>query len=173
MLFLNIYITLFYHTTKPYQSHVNLPLLPRPAVTIHPSLAGCSGVFARFANHPYRDKGNPGLSAEIDKLYSRYYCKYYGKDIKASREYSEEQAIQRAQIAEKYGFSDIRHAMFYRTRTFSAKEYIQLLGTYSDHIAIEEKIRTEFFAKIEETINQYGGKFTLYDTIELQLARKP
>lgn len=173
MLFLNIYITLFYHTTKPYQSHVNLPLLPRPAVTIQPCLAGCSGVFARFANHPYRDKGNPGLSAEIDKLYSRYYCKYYGKDTKAGAEYSEEQAIQRAQIAEKYGFSDIRHAMFYRTRTFSAKEYIQLLGTYSDHIAIEEKIRTEFFAKIEETINQYGGKFTLYDTIDLQLARKP
>lgn len=60
---------------------------------------------------PHRDKRNPGLSAEIDKLYSRYYCKYYGKDIKASREYSEEQAIQRAQIAEKYGFSDIRHVL--------------------------------------------------------------
>lgn len=131
------------------------------------------GAFARFANHPYRDKGNPILSAEIDKLYSRYYCEYYGKDIKAETEYSEEQAIQRAQIAEKYGFVDIRHAMFYRTRTFSAKEYIELLGTYSDHIAIEEKIRTEFFAKIEETINQYGGKFTIYDTIDLQLARKP
>ena len=131
------------------------------------------GAFARFANHPYRDKGNPILSAEIDKIYSRYYCEYYGKDIKAETEYSEEQAIQRAQIAEKYGFVDIRHAMFYRTRTFSAKEYIELLGTYSDHIAIEEKIRTEFFAKIEETINQYGGKFTIYDTIDLQLARKP
>ena len=83
------------------------------------------------------------------------------------------QAIQRAQIAEKYGFVDIRHAMFYRTRTFSAKEYIELLGTYSDHIAMEEKIRTEFFAKIEETINQYGGTITIYDTIDLQLARKP
>ena len=63
--------------------------------------------------------------------------------------------------------------MFYRTRTFLAKEYIELLGTYSDHIVIEEKIRTEFFTKIEETINQYGGTFTIYDTIDLQLARKP
>lgn len=131
------------------------------------------GAFARFANHPYRDKGNPDISAEIDKLYSKYYCEYYGKDIKAEREYSEEQAICRAKIAEKYGFTDIRHAMFYRTRTFLAKEYIELLGTYSDHIAIEEKIRTEFFTKIEETINQYGGTFTIYDTIDLQLARKP
>lgn len=131
------------------------------------------GAFARFANHPYRAKGNPILSAEIDKLYSKYYYEYYGKEMKVETEYSQEQAIQRAKIAEKYGFVDIRHAMFYRTRTFSAKEYIDLLGTYSDHIAIEEKIRTEFFEKIEQTINQYGGTFTIYDTIDLQLARKP
>ncbi len=131
------------------------------------------GAFARFANHPYRDKGNSVLSAEIEKLYSAYYYPYYGKDIKSEKEYSEEQAVQRALIAKKYGFVDIRHAMFYRTRTFSAKEYIELLGTYSDHIAIEKTIRMEFFSKIEETINKYGGALTVYDTIDLQLARKP
>jgi len=93
--------------------------------------------------------------------------------LKAEKEYSEEQAIQRAQIAQKYGFVDLKHAMFYRTRTFSAKEYIALLGTYSDHIAMEEKIRTAFFAEIEDAINQFGGIMTIYDTIDLQLARKP
>lgn len=131
------------------------------------------GVFARFANHPCRDQGNPALSAEIDCLYSKYYDEYYGKRTQSEPEYTEEQAVQRAQIAAKYGFAEIRHAVFYRTRTFSAKEYIGLLGTYSDHIAIEEKIRAEFFAKIEETIDQYGGVLTIYDTIDLQLARKP
>ena len=131
------------------------------------------GVFARFSNHPYRDKGNLALSDAIDELYAKYYCKYYGKDIKLEKEYTEEQAIQRAEIARKYGFIDIKHALFYRTRTFSAKEYIELLGTYSDHIAMEEPLRTEFFSKIEETINQYGGSFTIYDTIDLQLAKKP
>lgn len=131
------------------------------------------GAFARFANNPYRDKGNPVLSEEIEKLYAIYYYPYYSINIKSEKEYSEEQAVQRARIAEKYGFVDIRHALFHRTRTFSAKEYVELLGTYSDHIAIEEKIRMEFFSKIEETINHYGGSFTLYDTIDLQLARKP
>lgn len=131
------------------------------------------GAFARFANHPYCDKGNPALSAEIEKLYLTYYYQYHDKDAKSEKEYSEEQAVQRTQIAEKYGFVDIKHAMFYRTRTFSAKEYVELLGTYSDHIAIEEKIRMEFFSKIEETINKHGGAFTLYDTIDLQLAKKP
>ena len=130
------------------------------------------GVFARFANHPYRDKGKPALSAEMDEIYAEYYYKYHNKSQEPLVEYSEEQAENRALIAEKYGFTDIQYKMFYRTRTFSAKEYTMLLGTYSDHIAIEEKIRTEFFSKIEEAINRHGGEITIYDTIDLQLARK-
>jgi len=75
-------------------------------------------------------------------------------------------------IACKYGFTDVKYALFYRERVFSGKEYIQLLGTYSDHIAIEEPIRIRFFSKIEEAINKHGGTITIYDTIDLQLARK-
>ena len=48
-----------------------------------------------------------------------------------------------------------------------------LLGTYSDHIAIEEGLRREFFAGIEQAIERHGGTITIYDTIDLQLARKP
>ena len=130
------------------------------------------GVFARFANHPYRDKGNIPLSEEMDRIYAEYYYKYYNKKQEVPTEYSEEQAIQRAKIAERYGFADIRYALFYRTRTFTANEYSALLGTYSDHIAIEESIRREFFSKIENAINNHGGSITVYDTIDLQLARK-
>ncbi|MCM1235655.1 MAG: hypothetical protein NC123_10440 [Butyrivibrio sp.] len=130
------------------------------------------GAFARFANHPYRDKGNPPLSQEIDEIYAQYYSKYYNKKREPLSEYTEQQAEERAMLAGKYGFSDIRYKLFYRKRVFSAKEYIELLGTYSDHIAIEENIRTEFFAKIEAAINKHGGTLTIYDTIDLQLARK-
>lgn len=130
------------------------------------------GVFARFANHPYRDKGNPALSKEIDDIYDAYYYKFHNKKREELTEYTEEQAKDRAQIAGKYGFTDIRYALFYRERIFTAKEYVQLLGTYSDHIAIEETIRRKFFFKIEEAINNHGGAITIYDTIDLQLARK-
>ncbi len=130
------------------------------------------GIFARFANHPYRDKGKPALSEEMDRIYAEYYYIYHNKKQESLVEYSEAQARNRALIAEKYGFKDIQYKLFYRTRTFSAKEYIMLLGTYSDHIAIEEKIRTEFFSKIEDAINRHGGEITIYDTIDLQLARK-
>ena len=130
------------------------------------------GIFARFANHPYRDKGKPALSEEMDRIYAEYYYKYHNKEPKTPVEYTEQQAYDRALIAEKYGFTDIQYKLFYRTRTFSAKEYITLLGTYSDHIAIEETTRKEFFSKIEEAINRLGGEITIYDTIDLQLARK-
>ena len=131
------------------------------------------GVFARFANHPYRDKGNPALSNVIDEIYDEYYYKFHNKKRGVLTEYTEEQAEERAMIACKYGFTDIQYALFYRERVFSAKEYIQLLGTYSDHIAIEKNIRRKFFKKIEEAINDHGCKITIYDTIDMQLARKP
>ena len=89
------------------------------------------------------------------------------------KEYSEQQAKEIALIAEKYGFTDIKYAMFNRTRTFLAKEYTSLLNTYSDHIAIDEPIRKEFYNEIENEINKNGESFTVYDTIDLQLARKP
>ena len=131
------------------------------------------GVFARFANHPYRDKVNAELAEEIDEIYDEYYYTFHNKKRMPLTEYTLDQARERALIAEKYGFSDIQYALFHRQRVFTAKEYVELLGTYSDHIAIEESIRTVFFSKIEEAIDKHGGTITIYDTIDLELARKP
>ena len=132
------------------------------------SMLKSGGAFARFANHPYPAKDNLPLFEEIQSIYGEYY-----HNKKPPIEYTEERAAQTAKIAEKYGFTDIKYALFHRTRTFSASEYCALLGTYSDHIAIKENIRKEFFSKIEDAINDYGGSITVYDTIDLQLARKP
>ena len=131
------------------------------------------GAFARFANHPYRDKGQPELCRAIDALYARYYYPYHGKEPRVPVEYTAREAEERAGIAAKYGFTDIRYATFERTRSFSAREYIALLGTYSDHIVIEESIRARFFDEIACAIERHGGRYTVYDTIDLQLARKP
>ena len=53
------------------------------------------------------------------------------------------------------------------------REYPQLLGTYSDHRAVEEQARKQFFREIEQVIETFGGTITLSDTLDLQLARKP
>ena len=132
-----------------------------------------SGAFARFANHPWRDKGNPALAAALDEIYAKYYHTYYRSVPKLEDEYTEAQALRRAEIAGQYGFTDIRHRLYRRTRTFTAAEYVQLLGTYSDHISLPDEVRLPFFRAVEEAINAHGGTIAIYDTIDLQLARKP
>lgn len=130
------------------------------------------GAFARFANHPHPDRRRPELTAAIQKQYDEYYYKYYTNKTRDLREYTEEMAKERAMLAGKYGFRDLQYAMFRRERTFTAKEYTELLGTYSDHIALDETVRSKFFAKVEQAITDHGGLITIYDTIDLQLARK-
>lgn len=85
-----------------------------PGYTKAHTLLKSGGVFARFANHPFKDKEKEALDVAIQKLYS----------------------------------------------------------VYSDHLALEEKVRTEFFDKIKQVIDEFGGTITLYDTIDLELARK-
>ncbi len=104
----------------------------------------------------------------LQKIYS-----VYMPDSHSPNEYSEDDAKKRADIAQKYGFVDISYKLYHRTRSFSVKEYISLLGTYSDHIAIEQNTRKKLFSEIEKAIDNLGGQITIYDTIDLQLARKP
>lgn len=126
------------------------------------------GVFARFANHPFKDKKRDSIHIAFENIYAKYMPGSLG-----GNEYSEENAKNIADIAYKYGFVDISYRLYHRTRTFTADDYTSLLGTYSDHIAIEESTRMKFFDEIREAINDNGGIITVYDTIDLQLARKP
>ncbi|WDV48089.1 class I SAM-dependent methyltransferase [Clostridiaceae bacterium M8S5] len=132
------------------------------------NLLKSGGVFARFANHPFKDKGRLGMHEALQRVYSVYMPGELG-----DKEYSEENAKNRAEIAKKYGFIEIDYKMYHRTRTFTSDEYILLLGTYSDHIAIHEDKRKKFFSEIKNAIDELGGIITIYDTIDLQLARKP
>lgn len=126
------------------------------------------GIFARFANHPYKDKGNEALHQAIQACYAMYMPR-----SKRGDEYSREDAERIADIGRKYGFADITCRLYKRTRTFSAEEYTFLLGTYSDHIALPEDVRKKFYGGIRDAINSHGGSITIYDTIDLELYRKP
>ncbi|MCR5328410.1 MAG: class I SAM-dependent methyltransferase [Saccharofermentans sp.] len=131
------------------------------------------GAFARFANRPRNCKDAPELAGDIEALYNEYYNPQHNIKPGTQKWFTEDDAKAISLIPEKYGFTDIRLQLFYRERVFTAHEYTALLGTYSDHIAIEEKIRNEFFAKIEDAINRHGGRITISDTMDLELARKP
>ncbi|SEH42655.1 Methyltransferase domain-containing protein [Ruminococcus flavefaciens] len=131
------------------------------------------GAFARFANHPCISKKDNALAQAIEDVYDKYYYSYYPEKKRGTAaEYTAEQSEKTANISGKYGFTDIQFHLFYRERVFTADEYIQLLGTYSDHIAIEKGVREEFFSSIKEAVNAHGGRLVISDTLDLQLARK-
>lgn len=129
------------------------------------------GVFARFANHPGYDPENSALFDAIQEVYKAY-APYRQKPYSRPVLYSEQNAKDRALVAEKYGFTDIAYKMYHSTRTFTADEYIGLLGTYSDNIAMDERFRMRFFEEIRQVIFSFGGSITIFDTLDLQLARK-
>lgn len=130
------------------------------------------GAFARFANHPYAAGDNPELRETLDKIYGKHYRPFYPESKKIS-EFGKEQAREIAMIAEKYGFSDISFALYHRKRILSAREYIQLLCTYSDHMSLPKSTREKLFQDIKDAIAAYGGNICIFDTIDLELARKP
>lgn len=130
------------------------------------------GAFARFANRPRNCQNEPELGEEIQALYNEFYNKQHNIKSGTKKWFTEEDAKAISLIPEKYGFTDIKYFLFYRERVFTASEYTKLLGTYSDHIAIEESVRKVFFSKIEDAINRHGGTITISDTLDLELARK-
>lgn len=126
------------------------------------------GTFARFANHPHKDKSNEPLHIAIQKVYA-----VYMPDSALGQEYSEEMASGRADVISGYGFIDISYKLYHRIRTFDAENYVTLISTYSDHRALGEEKLTLMQNEIKDVINSFGGKINIYDTIDLQLARKP
>ena len=131
------------------------------------------GAFARFANRPFLCRAHPQLAGAIGEIYAKYYYPFHRKAPQEPAEFSEKHAAQIAEAATAYGFTDIRYALFHRTRTLSADAYCALLGTYSDHLAMDAPLRQAFFSDIKAAILAFGGSVTINDTIDLELARKP
>lgn len=125
------------------------------------------GVFARFANRPYKDKENLALDPALQEVYKKYM-----PDSKPGTEFDEARCIELANIPLKYGFSDIEYKLYKRTREFTADEYISLVETYSHTIALEQNVKRKFLSEIKVVINEHGGRIKIFDTIDLQLARK-
>lgn len=127
------------------------------------------GAFARFANHPFPCKIGSPLYEAIQEIYR----KYRGSSFQPLNPYTVQDAEALSAIAGKYGFCNLMTYTYHRTRIFTATEYIALLCTYSNVIAMEETVRSQFLAEIGQAINCHGGTLTIYDTIDMQLARKP
>ncbi len=58
------------------------------------------------------------------------------------------------------------------TCTYSAGEYVELVGTHQDHILLGAADRASLFAAISQTIDQAGGRLEISYVTRLCLARR-
>ena len=74
---------------------------------------------------------------------------------------------------EQYGFTNIEVKIYHNTRIMTGVEYIELLNTYSDHLALEKSIKLQLFDNIRTAIEEFGNEIIINDTVELYLGQKP
>jgi SAM-dependent methyltransferase len=82
------------------------------------------------------------------------------------------EAIKPAEIDERL-FRLVHFQLFPMIISYSAKEYIKLLNTYSDHIALLQQNKDDFFDQIENLINdKFNGSIRNHIAISLTIAQK-
>ncbi|HAT4125468.1 TPA: class I SAM-dependent methyltransferase [Clostridium perfringens] len=125
------------------------------------------GTLALFWNKPFIGRKDDLLHQKIQSIYERY------KPSKAKPiENDEEHYKELLEKLRKYGFKDVELKLYHKTRAFNACDYISLLNTYSDYIAMNPNIKEHFEKEIRQAILDNNNSLKIYDTMELYLARK-
>ncbi|WP_297635947.1 class I SAM-dependent methyltransferase [uncultured Clostridium sp.] len=124
------------------------------------------GVLAIFWNHPFVSRNNDITNVKSKEIYDKY------KPSKEKAiEFSQKDCKKYIEELKNFGFKEVISKVYYRKRTLTSEEYIGLINTYSDHRALEEKIKYNFEKDMREAIDSVGGKINIYDTIDLYLAK--
>jgi len=124
------------------------------------------GTVALFWNQPAAEEGK--LDEELQEIYVRIRKDKIREPKEVMRKYQETEGH-----LKKYGFVSYEHHCYTQTRTLNSEDYICLLNTYSDHISLENDLKTELYSSIQMAIEKHGGIIRLIDTIDLYLAKKP
>lgn len=125
-----------------------------------------NGTLALFWNHPFPNRESDPTNAVNMQVYSKH-----RPGSAPQREFSEYDLARYISELEENGFRDVTAHIYRRTRTLSADDYIGLINTYSDHIALPKEQRQAFERDMLEGLSNVGGRINIYDTIDLYLAK--
>ena len=95
----------------------------------------------------------------------------YRPSSKKQVEFSEKDlAVWKGRLADA-GFASVEAKLYRRKRTLTTEQYIGLLNTYSDHIALPEETKWLFEEEMRHAIDAAGGSVNIYDTIDLYMGK--
>lgn len=140
--------------------------LPKSALNKCKSILKENGVIALFWNHPF-----PNRIDDISNRINREVYSKYRHNEKKQQEFSKSDCDKRISELKEFGFSDIDVKLYHRKRVLTSDEYIALLNTYSDHIALPIEIKQQFESDMKNQLDNIGGRINIYDTIDLYLAK--
>lgn len=123
------------------------------------------GSLAIFSNqHIRRDQG---FFAEVQEVYAKHYVV-----ADSPRDPSKPTLVDSPEPGITAFFDPI-HRAYPWAQDYSAEQYIKLLGTYSDHIALPHLNRGLLFDGVADLINRgYGGTITKHHETTLSFRRK-
>lgn len=141
--------------------------IPRPAGYLRAlSLLKQGGTIALFWNRPFVP--DPELDASLQAAYARHMPG--SAPPKRDRRPIHDGIQNDLRLA---GFEDVRLELFRQTRSLTASEYVSLLNTYSDHLALADDVRDSLYREIGGVIERAGGTIVLENEMDLHLGRKP
>jgi len=118
-------------------------------------------------NHISDEKGDDFFNAS-QPIFDRY--DFTDKHQKPKLPKSEEL---KANVIDEKLFRLIHFQLFPITITYSAKEFVRLLNTFSNHLAASKEVQYAFFEEIEDLINNsFQGKIDKYFSMSLTIAEK-
>ena len=118
-----------------------------------------NGFLAVFSNQHVRKE--EGFFAEVQGLYDRYYLRL-----------SEDRPIRTADLPGVEAFCPPVQRVYPWAQTYSSEQYIKLLNTYSDHIALPDENRLPLFDGIVNLIEtKYDGQITKHYAAFLDLRK--
>lgn len=141
--------------------------LPDEAYEKVRDLLAPNGTIALFWNHPYPNRENDKSNLINRKVYQKY-----RPSRDKLKEFSKADCDKIADKLKMYGFKDIECKLYHRVRTLSSDDYIRLLNTYSDHIAMPDDVKKAFENEMKSELDNIGGTINIYDTIDLYLAHR-
>jgi hypothetical protein len=129
------------------------------------------GTIALFWNRPTPDDKDSLLHQKIQSIYRELLPEW---SYRVARNEERESAYSRIKNdIEQNGFTDIEFKLYHNIRKMTGAQYIELLTTYSDHIALENPIQSLLFNGIRTAIEDFGNEIIIYDTVDLYLGKKP
>lgn len=116
-------------------------------------------------------QGDDRFFAESQACYARWDPDY---DPAFRRPTPEELQEERHEVASSPRFAEIVHRRYLCDREYSAAQYCELLGTFSNVLGFAEPIRGGFLACIADLIeSRFAGRIVRHDLYDLWLARIP